>query len=62
MRSKKDESLGHTIIKSELESEICYLTIIQFIMKIINLLNTEVKDDFFKACQRPPSQELPSSL
>ncbi len=34
--------------ESESESEIFYLTIIhvQFIMKVIHLLNTEVNDDF----------------
>ncbi len=34
--------------ESESESEIFYSTIIhvQFIMKVINLLNAEVKDDF----------------
>ncbi len=37
-----------SIIELESESEIFYLTIIhvQFIMKVIHLLNTEVKDDF----------------
>ncbi len=35
-------------VESESESEIFYSTIIhvQFAMKVINLLNTEVKDDF----------------
>ncbi len=51
-------------LESESESEIFYLTIIhvQFIMKVIHLLNTEVNDDFVKACQRLLSQEPPSSL
>ncbi len=38
----------HLESESESELEIFYLTIIhvQFIMKVIHLLNTEVKDDF----------------